>query len=191
MRLTWQGQITAQATPAPLPGPAISAQDLADQLRVTGSEELALIEAYARAATGTVERRLNRLLVRRAVKVRAEALPPRRCPVALYGGEVGTVTTFTVDGVAVAGSAYDIIGDSPALLVPNADWPIATGEGLPVEIIYTAGYAPGAAPPDLLGAVRMIGADMFETRTHHVVGTSVGINPAVDALLMPWRIIPL
>jgi uncharacterized phiE125 gp8 family phage protein len=190
MRLRWHGHITAQATAAPLPSAAVSADDLAAQLRVSDNAELALIDDYARAATGTVERRLNRLLVQRQVTIKAAALPPLRCPATLYGGAVAAVTAFTVDGETVAGSAYDVVGDSPAVLVPDEDWPIAVGEGLPVAITYTAGYAPGSLPPDLRVAILMIGADMFENRTQNVVATVVSVNPAVDALLMPWRIMP-
>jgi uncharacterized phiE125 gp8 family phage protein len=189
MQLKWHGRVNAQATAAPMPASAISAADLAEHLRVTASDELPLIDGYAKAATATVERRLNRLLVRRAVEIRAAALPFGRCSAVLYGGAVETVTTFTVDGVAVPDGDYQIVGDSPAALVPTTDWPQSNSEGLPVRIVYTAGF--DQVPYDIRVALLLIGADMFENRTQHVVGTSVGVNPAVDALLMPWRIAPV
>jgi uncharacterized phiE125 gp8 family phage protein len=172
-----------------MPSAAITASELADHLRVCGSEEIALIDGYARAATGTVERRLNRLLVPRSVEVRAASMPVGRRGAALYGGAVTAVNTFTIDGTAVGGSTYAIVGDSPATLFPASDWPIAVGDGLSVRIVYTAGFQ--EVPDDIRIAVMMLAADMFETRTQHIVGTSVSVNPAVDALLMPWRIMPV
>jgi uncharacterized phiE125 gp8 family phage protein len=185
--MMWAG-VAFKFAVAPLPSAAIAAQDLAEHLRVTSSDELPLVYTYAKAATSTIEQRLNRLLVQRQVTARASCLPPRLA-VELFGGPIGEITSFTIDGDAVPEVEFELIGDSPAILVPTETWPTAEGRGLPVEIVYTAGF--DEVPADIRVALLMIGADMFENRTQHVVGTSVGVNPAVDALLMPWRIAPV
>jgi uncharacterized phiE125 gp8 family phage protein len=178
-------------TVARLPRAAVTFADMAEHLRLDGTHEASLVDGYARAATATAEQRVNRLLVRRQVNIRAAALPDGKCPATIYGGQIGTVSAFTVDGEAVASDAYAVVGENPAALVPVDDWPSASLGGLPVSITYTAGYAEGDVPDDIRIAVMMLTADMFETRTQHIVGTSVSVNPAVDALLMPWRIMPV
>lgn len=169
---------------APLTAGAVSLGLLKDHLRVTHSDEDATISAYGSAATAAVERWTQRLLVRRQAILRLKDLPSGQCPVELPGGEIGSVTTVLVDAVEVTGCTA--VGDSPAVLVPAADWPTVTGDGYPVVITYQAGYT--AVPVDLQHAIKMIVADMYDTRSSMVDGPTSKAVVSAEWLMAPHRI---
>jgi uncharacterized phiE125 gp8 family phage protein len=141
--------------PAALSASAVSLVDMQEHLRVSDDGDVALINDISIAATAAVEKWTQRLLVRRQVVVKL-------CPIELPGGQVGAVETFTAEGVAVTGAA--VYGDSPAVLVPSAEWPVVTDKGYPVTITYTVGYL--TVPQDLKAAVKLIASDLYERRGH-------------------------
>lgn len=144
------------------PGTAsvVSLPDLRAHLRVSELEPefTVQIASCARAAVDAIERETQRLLIPRQVTLLLPGLPSSRGAVELPGGRVASVASVTVDGQAVAG--FEVYGDSPAVLVPDADWPVVTGEGYPVEIVYTAGYQ--SVPPALVSAIKMMVEDLFD-----------------------------
>jgi uncharacterized phiE125 gp8 family phage protein len=172
----------ADLTQSPVTGAA-----LFEHLRVDGAEEAVLIETLAAAATAHIERFTNRLLQVRDVVLRLPSLPTGQCPVELPGGKVVSVTSVLIDGVAFTGATA--VGEAPALLLPNADWPAVTGEGYyPVVITYKAGYVD--APQPLLVALRMIVADLFEHRMSGMAGAVSEVPFAARTLMLPYRIRP-
>jgi uncharacterized phiE125 gp8 family phage protein len=148
--------------PAALSASAVSLVDMQEHLRVSDDGDVALINDISIAATAAVEKWTQRLLVRRQVVVKLPGLPIGLCPIELPGGQVGAVETFTAEGVAVTGAA--VYGDSPAVLVPSAEWPVVTDKGYPVTITYTVGYL--TVPQDLKAAVKLIASDLYERRGH-------------------------
>lgn len=154
--------MTRVFTAAALTTSPVTIQSMRDHLRVTYDFEDGEIASYIMAATATVEKKTNRLLQSRSCVLRLTCLPIGQEPVELPGGQVTSITSVLVDGVAVTGATA--IGDSPALLIPAADWPTATGEGYPVVITYVAGYA--TAPQGLVHAIKLIGADLFTRRNN-------------------------
>lgn len=169
----------------PLPAPAVSIEEMRAQLRVTGIEEDAVLEGYARAATLAVERHTKRLLVARAARLRLPCLPAARRAVALpFGRVAATGLSVTIGGVAQAPEGFAVLGDSPAQLQPAEDWPVVDADGWPVVIAFTAGFT--AIPDDLVVAVKMLAAEMFERRSEG--GEAVSRVPVGAAMLMaPWR----
>lgn len=142
-----------------------------------------LAEAEA-AAVAHVEKELQKLLTPRQIVLRLPDLPSNRNPVELPGGPVTALTSIVVDGVTVTGTAF---GHSPALLVPDADWPAVTGEGYPVVITYTAGLS--TVPDDVKAAVRLLATHLFDNR--NAAGAPMAEIPlGVNALLGPQRIRP-
>lgn len=173
-------------TPAALSAGIVTLPDLKDHLRVTSNDEDAYITGLGVAATHAVERWTQRLLTVRAATLRLTGLPSGQCPVELPGGAVASVTTVTADAVAILGCTA--LGDSPALLIPGADWPVVTGEGYPVTIVYQAGLA--IVPGDLSHAIKMIVADTYEMRASTVEGPANKALVSAEYLMAPHRIWP-
>lgn len=152
-------------TPAlPPPNALVSLQDLRLQVRIDHSDEDTRLTAFIAAAVSQIEIFTQRLLVQRACTLRLECLPDGRVPLALPGGHVASLTAMTVEGTALTLAEFEPIGDSPARLLPAADWPAITEEGYPVEIAYVAGYPVGQCPADLVVAVAMLAAEMYRNR---------------------------
>jgi uncharacterized phiE125 gp8 family phage protein len=175
---------------ASIPGPAasvVSTADLKAHLRVDFADEDAAIEDMGLAATALVERWTQRILSPRSAVLRLAALPPGATPLALPGGLVNSLTSLVVDGVALAG--LTVIGDSPAVVVPDADWPVATGSGFPVVVTYNVGYA--MAPEPLRHAVKLIAAELYERRSNGVTGTMTTPPVSAEYLMSAYRIRPV
>ena len=171
-------------TPAAMTSAAVSLSDLRDHLRITGTEEDMYVAGLALAATAAVERWTQRLLSVRSATLSLMDLPCGQEPIELPGGTVASVTSVTADGVAVTGCTA--LGSSPALLIPAADWPAVTGDGYPVAIVYQVGMT--TVPQDLVHAVKMIAADMYETRASTVSGPANKALVSAEYLMAPHRI---
>lgn len=169
-------------------GPVVTLEAMRQQCRIAPGEtehddDLRAAEA---AAVLEAERLTNLLLIRRAVTLLLPGLPPNRGAVELPGGPVGEITSVTVDGAAVAGAqAY---GATPALLIPSADWPVVTGEGYPVAIVYTAGFATVPAP--LISAVRLLAEDLFDRPASASGAEKSDLRLRAEALLDLYRVRP-
>lgn len=167
--------------------PCVTGPEMLAHLRLSDSSEAALVDGYTLAAQVMIEKRIQRLLSRRTATLRLPGLPTDDCPVELPGGEVGAITSMTADGVAVTGTTF--AGDSPALLRPATSWPIVTGQGYPVVIIYTVGFV--AVPADLRMAVMLLAADLFEHRANSEAGALSEVPLSAQALMEAWRIRPV
>lgn len=173
-------------TVAALTAPCVALATMRNHLRITDSAEDALISANIVAAQRTVERRTQRLLTRRTVALKLPDLPSGQCPVELPGGEIGSIASVMADGAAITGALA--FGDSPAVLLPAADWPTITGTVYPVTIVYEAGFA--ECPQDLKSAVMLIAAELFERRANAEGGTLNEVPVSAGYLMAPWRIRP-
>lgn len=154
--------------------------------RVDHTDEDTLIAAYGLAAASRVEKLTQKLLTPRQITLRTAYLPCGTAPVFLRGGPVASVNSVTVDGVAVAGC--QAFGDSPAHLVPPEAWPIPTGEGYPVVVVYVAGFA--APPADLVQAIRIMTADLYDRRSSASTDQAYAAPLAAAALIEPHVVLP-
>lgn len=152
-------------------------------------DDFALLQAYVKTATDAVERYTQRLLIKRSCTLRLPCLPLAQEAIELPGGPVEAVT-LTVDGVAVSPFTAEVIGDNPAVWMPAAEWPVATGEGWPVKIEYLAGYDDTAVPSSLRIGVMIVVKDLYETRGLGPQNDS-GLPPGAEAILKPWRRRPI
>lgn len=160
--------------------------DLKAHLNVVHIQDDELITGYAVAAQNIVERTTGRLLSSRACTLKLMNLPTDD-PVELPGGVVNSLTSVTVDGVAVTGCA--VHGDSPARLYPASSWPGVNGAIYPVIISYTAGYT--TPPGALKAAVSIIVADMYDRR-ESVTPDAANPSPyAAIELMRLYRIRPI
>lgn len=174
------------SAPAPTV-PVVSGAEMLAHLRLSDASEAALVDGYTLAAQTMIERRIQRLLSRRTATLRLPGLPAGDCPVELPGGEVGAITSVTADGVAVTGSTF--AGDSPALLLPAANWPVVSGQGYPVVIVYTVGFL--TLPADLRAAVMLLSAELYERRANGTEGAMTEVPVSAQALMETWRIRPV
>lgn len=174
-------------TPAALSAPAVTLADMKDHLRVDHTAEDALIQSICVAATEAVERWTQRLLVQRAATLLLPSLPGAKLPVELPGGAVSTLTSVTADGVAITGCT--VAGHSPAVLLPATDWPAVTGDGYPVSISYAVGFV--TVPGDLLAAVKLIAADLYERRGQSTTAALQVVPISAEWLMAPHRIRPV
>lgn len=71
---------------------------------------------------------------------------------------------------------------------PGAQWPDVIDGADAVTVDYTCGTA---ADLPVVQAVLLLLADMYENREASIIGVSHTPNPAVDALLAPYRQAPL
>lgn len=166
---------------ASIPGPTASIVSLADlkaHLRVDGDDEDARIMGLGLTGTAYVEKWTQRALSPRDATLRLSSVPAGATPLALPGGVVNSLASLTVDGVAVLG--LSVVGDSPARVVPSADWPLPTGDGFPVVVTYSVGYQ--VAPQPLVDAVKLYVQWLFD-------GTDT--QAAAEHLMRPYRIRPL
>jgi uncharacterized phiE125 gp8 family phage protein len=147
-------------TLAPLTSPAASVAALRVQCRVDTTIEDAVMAMHLMAATEQVEKATQRVLVRRAATLRTAYLPVGRAGLPIPGGKIHEVTEITIDGEPF--TDFEVLGDSPARIVPTVDWPSLTGDGYPVTVEYTVGY--DDPPADLVVAVLMMAAEMFARR---------------------------
>lgn len=156
----WRSKNQIVEASAPSGAAVVSTADIRAQVRVDHNDEDALLDAFVAAAEQHVERSIQRYLRPRDVTLRLPCLPVGLVAVALPGGVVSNLASVLIDGAAFDGCV--VLGDSPARLVPPSDWPRPEGEVYPVVITYTAGFA--TVPADLIVAVKMIAAEMYERR---------------------------
>lgn len=174
-------------TIAALATPCVSLDAMREHLRFPDSLEDAVISGKIMAAQRAVEKYTQRLLTRRTVTLRLPSLPTGACPIELPGGEIGTVSGFTVDGVAVTGA--QTFGDSPAVILPADEWPVPVGIVYPVQITYQAGFA--VCPDDLKAAVMLLAAELFERRANAESASLSEVPVSAQYLMAPWRIRPV
>lgn len=166
----------------------ISVQEMKRHLRVDDSFEEADIERWTLSAMGAVEKYTQRLLTPRTVTMRLPGLPSGRRPVELFGGVVASVTSVTI--AAEPFTDFEVVGDSPALMFPDADWPVLQDMGgLPVTIVYVAGFA--AVPADLAAAVKLICGSLYRDRENSAMGAQANVSVDAQYLMRPHRIRPL
>lgn len=186
MTLGWRPRDRV-VTPALVTSSVIDLTDMKRHLRVDHDDEDLLISGLTDAAVATVEAHIQRLLSPREVVLQLPGLPCGRDPVELPGGAVQSVASVSISGTDFPGCIA--FGSSPALLIPPSDWPVVEAGGYPVTITYTAGYA--SAPADLVVAVKMICASLYENRQNSSPGSMSPVPVSAEYLMNKHRIAPV
>lgn len=171
-------------TPAPLTVGAVLLADLKAHLRITQSDEDALITSYGIAATASVEAWTQRTLIQREAVLSLECLPTGKQAIELPGGTVASITSMFADGVEITG--LSVIGHSPAVLIPSADWPTVEGDGYAVTITYQVGFT--AVPFDLQQAVLILVGELYKNRENSFEGSLASVPVSAEYLMGPHRI---
>lgn len=179
-------------------------------LRVTGTDEDALITRLISAARRQIEAIIRRKLITQHWRVYFDAFPgqcwvssryrnvradgfvlPDVAPVSA----VDSVKYIDADGVlqTLATSVYQLVAETPArvVLAYNQVWPEARGDADGVRIEVTSGYGAAGSdvPSDILAAMLLLVGHWFENREASAVvaaRTMQEIPLGVETLLSPY-----
>lgn len=165
------------------PGDVISLAAIKQHLNVEHTADDALIANYLKAAVSFVENYTNRKLGTQTVRIALDRFPTGR--ILLPFGKITAVkkvvyadsptTTATLYGPTgdTPGTDYQesLLDDSNSFLAPayGSSWPSVTGVVDAVQIDYVCGFgtdgdSPPTLPEELLSAVRVMTADLYERR---------------------------
>lgn len=180
----------------------VSAGELADQVRVDATDELALMAGYITAAREYVEQTLlSRAMLTQTWALWLDGWPTNgrlRLPYAAPLQSVTAVTYYDEDDTEAtfaSGSYFVNTVSRPGALVlrDDATWPTTTLRRVNgVKVTYVAGYtAASSVPQRWKQAILLLAADMYEHREDTLVAqgvTVVNVPTGVKALLRNDRI---
>ena len=181
-------------------GPADEPLTLAEakaHLRVTASNDEALITSLIIVARQYVEAILWRKLVTQTLTLERDRLPTGADVLLLPGGDVASITsigyTDTNGDAQTITTQQENLTAVPAELSPAfaESWPTTRRQQAAVSIVYVAGYGSASDVPEpIRHAMRLLIGDYYENRTNQPVVPigSVALRTAVDNLLSPYRI---
>lgn len=180
--------LTLLSPPAAEP---VTLDDMKAHLRVTHSDEDALITGVLVAAVRAVEARGGLALIPQAWRLTLDAVPEETLflplsPVASL--DAVAVIDGAGDPQAVAASLYDAVLGAAPRIRPAGPWPLPSPALGGVRIDFTAGYADADAVPDpLKQAVMLLAAHLYETREAAGERRVYSFPQTVDALMAPFR----
>lgn len=165
-------------------------------LHVDETADDALIATLIAAARNMVEVQTGTALLSQQWRYAGAAFPTRNGTIEV--GKFPLLSVQSINYVATTGATQLLAANQYVVDTDHAlgrispangvTWPATQAQSNAVQVAFTAGYAtPGAIPPTLLAALMLILGDLYANREGAIVGTSVAINPTVEALLDPWR----
>ena len=171
---------------APVTEP-VTLAEAKDQLRLTSlfTADDAYITKLIPVARNRVEDYCNRYFTDQTVLIVLKEWEIENGSIVLPFPDLVSVDSvkFTANGAETTIDAGDYTFDPDTRRVYNAT-------GWPTYAVEMKFEVTTAAPVEFEGAkhaMLMLVTDMYENRTESVVGTSVGTNPAVKAMLYPYR----
>lgn len=173
----------------------ITLAEARSHLRVTHTDEDALITALITAARADAENELQRSLITQTREIARDAFPDA---IELTFGPVIAVTSVKFDDLAGIEQTLDPATyrlDTFRLtgrLVPDPEysWPETRQHVNAVRVRYTAGYGPAATdvPAPIRQWILLRIGTLFEHRESVAAGVTVATVPYVDRLLDPYRV---
>jgi len=163
-------------------------------IRVDGSDEDAVIDAYLAAAQGHVETFLRASLIETVWRYRLDGGFPReiRLPI----GPVLTTTGLEVRYVDDAGveqvldsSVYQVsLGETGIIRAAFSQvWPAVRPQMDAVKITFRAGWpAAEQVPAAIKAAVLLVLGDLYENREASIAGSMTELPTGAKNLLMPY-----
>lgn len=170
---------------------------LHEHLRLSHTDEDALLLDYLRAACAYVEQQTRRALMSQQWRLSLECWPSSTALIELPRPPLASVESITYIGAAglrntVAAEQYATSSPSPLPGVApiwGEIWPAARPERDSVQITYSAGYADAQdVPADLCNAILLLIAHWYENREASTLGNLSEPPYSVEALLSSHRI---
>lgn len=189
--------LTLVTAPASEP---LTTAEAKSHLRVDISDDDTLIDAYVKAARQYVEEELGRALITQTWDYTLDEFPSDGSAIQLPKPPLVSVTSVSyvdTSGVTQTLSSSNYIVNTGTLkgeitLAYGASWPATREQAKAVTARFVAGYgAASAVPESIRTAVRLALGDFYDLRSASIVGESHVTNPAVAALLGPYRIVEL
>lgn len=167
----------------------VSAADLRLHARLDDNGDDATLNALIKTARGKVEKITGHALITQTWKTTLDAWPAidddgkRR--LRLSPLPVASITSITVDGVAVAASLYRGLGDTLEVSGEAADASTEDFTAAGIVITHVAGFGSAGTDvdADLLTAVKMTAAHFYENREGQE------LPPGVLPLLAPYQVL--
>lgn len=185
--------LVVNTAPTVLP---VTVADMKLHLRVDVTDEDNLIEALIKAARARMERELNRTLLTTSWKLTMDYFPtvfflPRSPAIS-----VTSVKYYDTGGTqqTLSSSAYQLVsGRRPSRIVEayGYSWPSVQDKSDAVEVIYSAGEGAAATsiPEDLVSALKLDVAHLFENREAVMVGApAIDLPRGYDSLTRDYKI---
>lgn len=159
-------------------------------MRVNFDDDDLDITAKIKAAQGRIEKHMARPITPRDLELTLDRFPCFSSPIDLRRAGVTEIlsvkyTNSIGDEATVASTDYRWSATDPEILLPafDAAWPaLAACEPGAVRIQFTAGYAAGECPDELLEALKRMTAYLYENRE-----AAGEIPPGVVALCAGFR----
>lgn len=165
-------------------------------LRVDDGTETALISTLIAAARDYAESQTGRALLEQTWRYTADAFPHCNGVIKLRRAPLIAVTSIQyvdTNGVTqtLTSNQYLVNADAPLGEISPAygvSWPATRPQPAAVTVTFTAGYAdPDSVPASIKAAMLLTVGELYENREASV-DAAVRENPAVCALLDPWRL---
>jgi len=184
-------------------GPAtqiLETSDVKTFLRVSGSDEDALILAFIKTATKAIENYTGRALITQTWEQYHDTLPYNDRWVTFQVGPVQSITSFKYklgsSLLTFDSSLYDLdeAGTFNRLfLKEDYAWPELDIEANAVTIRFVAGYGDAATdvPDDIIQAARLMVGFLYENRDDRITRSpfrSAAMPTAISYLLNPYRL---
>ena len=180
--------LTLLSPPAAEP---VTLSEVKTHLRVTHSDEDALISGVLVAAVRAIEARGGLALMPQAWRLTLDAAPEETLFLPLSPvSALDAVAVIDGEGAPqeVSVSLYDAALGAHARIRPAGPWPLPAPVIDGVRIDFTAGYADADAVPELLKqAVKILAGYFYETREAAGEARVYTMPQSIDALIAPFR----
>lgn len=176
----------------------VTLSEVKEQCAVSHDDDDALLQAYIQAATKYCERFMGRALVERTLDFYLDAFPADGKPIELpFPPLIGVTGVFYTDSAGVEQEFTDFETDDasePArlYLAPANSWPSPRVSANAVRVRYSAGHvqttapASGEVPGDIIAAILLYIATLYENRETVVIGQTATMLPwSAEQLLRP------
>lgn len=185
-------------TAAPTKEPLL-VDDLRQHLRLDTSDEDFLLETWLVAARRHVETYTGAALMPQTWEARLDTFPddaeiplPRNPVQSItslqYVDTAGATQTFAGSNFDLVAPADPVGGEWRLVLGYSKSWPATRGHVGDVRISFVAGYPDRKdVPPEILAAILLVAADLFENREGQSTEGAFQPNPTVRTLLAPHR----
>lgn len=172
----------------------VALSDLKSHLRITSSDDDALLNALIVTCRVHAENELKRALITQTWEKTLDEFPAEIELPYPPTQAITSVVYLADDGTStlLAASAYELDERSePGWLVPAYDyeWPTTRASINAVTVTYTAGYGDiGDVPQAIKTWIMLMCGHLYENRESSLVGAPIVPLPFIDALLDPYRI---
>lgn len=178
----------------------VTIDDMKAHARIDDFDNDVTIKDFIVAGREWVENHTHRALITQTFTLKLSEFPlATKAIIELMGGKIQSVTSIEyVDAAGAtqtwATSEYIVDSDwepGRVSLAFDKTWPTIREWGLPITIVYVAGYGddPSDVPASLRSAIKIIASDLYENREDEIIGQTVNSVPwGASVLASTYRV---